>query len=387
MVKLSVIVPVYNAEKYLKQCIDSILTQSYGNMEIILVDDGSTDHSGEICDWYKNKYKNVKTLHQKNAGVIAARRQGIQSSKGEYIGFVDSDDWIDSDMYQTLMLVAEEQNCDVVSMGYKSEYGDRTKERDDATIFGIYQKGRNMDVLLSTMMYDVSEKRRSVHPSLCTKVIKKELLVDAFSNIDENITLGEDAAVFYPCCLHLNKICILREYQYHYRIQRESMCRSLTINAMSRIDCFYRYMQNILSKYPQKYELQKQLKMYVWDFVKIALKQVFDMQPQQKYIFPYSLVGKDTAIVLYGAGKVGESYYEQILENRYCNIVAWVDKNKKGRQIILPEEMLDLEYSWIVIAIENEETAMEIIEELRFHGIPERKICWSKPQKVCWEMV
>ena len=99
---ISIIVPVYNVEKYLEKCIDSILNQSYQNLEIILIDDGSTDNSGSICDEYKKKDQRVQVIHQKNQGQSSARNAGLNIAKGSYIGFVDSDDWIEQNMYEKL---------------------------------------------------------------------------------------------------------------------------------------------------------------------------------------------------------------------------------------------------------------------------------------------
>ena len=187
---LSVIVPIYNTQEYLKQCVDSILNQKYDDLELILVDDGSIDGSSEICDQYQRIDNRVKVIHQKNQGCISARRCGLQNSKGDYIGFVDSDDWIAPDMYQILMVIAEEKECDIVSMGYTVVNGKEEKEEDDATLFGLYEEEKNLDSLLSVMMYDAGKEKRGVHPSLCSKVIRRKLLVDIFSKVDENITIG-----------------------------------------------------------------------------------------------------------------------------------------------------------------------------------------------------
>lgn len=114
MPKISVIVPVYNGAEFLRPCVDSILAQSFCDLEIILVDDGSTDESPEICDWYASQDKRVICIHQANAGAAAARNCGLKAAAGEYIAFVDSDDWIDQDMYETMVHAAEERNCDLV---------------------------------------------------------------------------------------------------------------------------------------------------------------------------------------------------------------------------------------------------------------------------------
>lgn len=118
---ISVIVPVYNVELYLRKCIDSILAQTYRDLEILVVDDGSTDGSGKICDEYK-KDERVRVFHTENRGLSATRNLGLDKATGEWIGFVDSDDWIEPDMYEVLFRKAEETEADVVECGCHADY-------------------------------------------------------------------------------------------------------------------------------------------------------------------------------------------------------------------------------------------------------------------------
>lgn len=384
MLTLSVIVPVYNAKEYLRQCVDSILNQTYGDMEIILVDDGSVDGSGKICDQYQRMDDRVKVIHQRNQGCICARRCGLQNSRGEYIGFVDSDDWIAKDMYQLLMSEAEEKGCDIVSMGYTVVDGKEKREEEDATLSGLYEKGKNLDSLLSVMMYDAEKEKRGVHPSLCSKVIRRDLLTDIFSRVDENITMGEDAAVFYPCCLKAESIFILKEYKYFYRIHKNSMCRDMNFNTISHFFSFYQCMRKILGEDKGNYHLQRQLNHYTWSFIIPWLKQIFHLQVGLTYLFPYADVDKHTDIILYGCGEVGRAYHKQIAENHYCNIAAWIDKREGGKKegILCPNQIPQIHYSKIVIAVADKKIADEIMEELIILGIRRDKILWKQPQAV-----
>jgi len=119
---ISVIIPVYNVEAFLERCIDSVINQIYPHLEIILIDDGSTDKSGDICDRYAQADGRIVVVHQKNAGLSAARNRGLDIAKGEYIGFVDSDDYIDADMYQALYNKAVETGCDIVECDLRHTY-------------------------------------------------------------------------------------------------------------------------------------------------------------------------------------------------------------------------------------------------------------------------
>ena len=123
MLKLSVIVPVYKVEKYLRRCIDSILEQNYRDIELILVDDGSPDWCPEMCDQYQKKDKRVRVIHQKNSGVAVARNAGMRMATGDYITFVDSDDYIDREMYVSMFEIIEQYQCDVVMCDCVKEFG------------------------------------------------------------------------------------------------------------------------------------------------------------------------------------------------------------------------------------------------------------------------
>ena len=124
---ISVIVPVYKVEKYLHRCVDSILVQTYTNLEIILVDDGSPDRCGAICDEYAAKDSRIRVIHQENGGLSAARNAGLDVCSGEYIAFVDSDDWLDPEMYAVMMAQVREYGCDVVMCDCVKEFPDRPR--------------------------------------------------------------------------------------------------------------------------------------------------------------------------------------------------------------------------------------------------------------------
>ena len=131
--KISVIVPIYKAQDFLSKCVDSILAQDEKSLELVLIDDGSPDRSGEICDAYAEKDCRVRVIHQKNAGVSAARNAGIHAANGRYIGFVDSDDWIDSNMFSRLLKTAEETKADVVMCDATTVYSDGKIQADTIT--------------------------------------------------------------------------------------------------------------------------------------------------------------------------------------------------------------------------------------------------------------
>ena len=162
MKKISIIVPIYNIEKYLPRCLESILAQTYKNIEVILVDDGSVDNSGMIADTYARNDQRIIVIHQVNKGVSAARNAGLDLATGDYIGFVDGDDYIEPDMYEILMRIIDEQQVDIAHCGYQMVYPSRidyyynTREKQKMNREeGVFEllKGRKIEPGLWNKLY------------------------------------------------------------------------------------------------------------------------------------------------------------------------------------------------------------------------------------------
>lgn len=210
-VLISVIVPVYNAEKFLKDCIDSIITQTYNNAQIILVNDGSTDESGVICDDYSEQYNNVEVYHTKNFGVSHARNTGMKYIKGEYVCFVDSDDFIEATYLEDLMIKSDE---DFVYGGYK-------QYREDGIINEIVYQEKEMSCM--ELKHNFEEMwMKNPFVSVCgtcfrASIIKKYNLV-----FDETVVMGEDLRFNIDYLMHCSKIRITSSSSYIYRTNNES---------------------------------------------------------------------------------------------------------------------------------------------------------------------
>lgn len=173
MRKISIIVPVYQAEKYILKCIESIVDQTYNNLEIILIDDGSTDRSGEICDRCSENDKRIVVVHNKNKGVSAARNCGLDIATGDYITFVDSDDFLEPQMYSEMMRVAEKYSCDVVMCDCIKEYKDKSEKYTHAIREGFYDKEQLKQEYYSQLLITPNiEYPATISNWLC--LIKKE---------------------------------------------------------------------------------------------------------------------------------------------------------------------------------------------------------------------
>lgn len=221
MPKLSVIVPVYNTEKYLRECIDSILAQTYQDFELILVNDGSTDGSGAICDAYADKDPRIRVIHQENGGITVARKSGVRIARGEYVTFVDSDDWIDKDMYH-IMLTGE--SADVVLCNMIRFTRDGMFEIKCCVNPGEYDKQKLKDMFYPAMLFNFDHCQPAVHPSLCNKLIRSDIIRKVINSVADRITYGEDALCSYACMLDAEKILVVDQGLYYYRENLQSVC-------------------------------------------------------------------------------------------------------------------------------------------------------------------
>lgn len=168
---ISVIVPIYRAEDYLVTCIESILKQTYRQLQIILVEDGSDDSSGEICDDYARRDERIIVLHkEKNEGLVAARHSGLSLAQGDYVGFVDADDWIEPTMFEYLINKAMKYDCDIVTSGRIEEFENKSVVCPNKLEEGIYT-GEKLVYLFSKMISDCSGHLFNIFPTVWDKIL------------------------------------------------------------------------------------------------------------------------------------------------------------------------------------------------------------------------
>lgn len=211
---VSVIVPVYNAEEKLEQCIMSILNQSYQDLELILINDGSKDRSGEICKKYAEYDKRIRYIERENKGASATRNEGISLALGQYIQFVDSDDYIEKNMTERLVNCIEETDADMVMCGYTEVFPhdkDVRLPEIDKTIT-MAELGKEYPNIFEKFLLN----------SPCNKLYKKEKLSEKFP---ENLSLGEDLIFNLHNMENMNRISFVKESFYNYIIRQESLNR------------------------------------------------------------------------------------------------------------------------------------------------------------------
>lgn len=212
---LSITIPVYNAEKYLDECVQSLLAQTYKDYEIILVDDGSKDKSVDMCDRYSEKYENVRVIHKENGGVQTARNVGLENSKGDLVAFIDSDDLVDPQAFEIMIKAMERTKADVVACGYRTEYGKihlgTYSEIPEAKVFvGGKEAAKGISNGLTGFIWN--------------KVIKKSAIGSL--RFRDDMPICEDLFFNYQLMLGINKAAVVDLPLYHYRYVAVSLSKS-----------------------------------------------------------------------------------------------------------------------------------------------------------------
>lgn len=212
---LTVIIPVYNAEKYLKRCLQSVCDQTYPFLDIILIDDGSTDNSGPICDNYSDMDKRVRVFHVKNGGQASARNIGLSNVKGDYITFIDNDDWIEPKMYEKLMVLMNKYECPIVGCA-------TLKEFEDSSTFNEYKDRKSGIVSGKKCNLDILYQDRHAWGALWNKIYKKEL----WNNISfPDGKQLEDYLVITKLFATADRVLFCNEPMHHYTIRNDSQSK------------------------------------------------------------------------------------------------------------------------------------------------------------------
>ena len=232
---ISVVVPIYNVENYLKKCIESIINQTYDYIEIILVDDGSTDKSGEICDEYEKIDTRIQVIHKENGGLSDARNSGLRIARGEYIAFIDSDDFIEKNFIEVLYKLCKENNAEIA----QCEFGKVGYEK-----FNIVQEKKDTEILIKTgkqMIYDIYNGKHMIYTVAWNKLYKRSL----FKGIEyPKGKINEDEATTYKLFYKATKVVITNQKLYNDVYRKNSiMNRKYNIKRLDGLWAFERRME------------------------------------------------------------------------------------------------------------------------------------------------
>lgn len=241
---ISIVVPVYNMEKYLDACIESLLKQTYPNIEVILVDDGSQDQSPQMCDNYAHTYEFIRVIHKKNNGLGMARNTGMENALGEYITFLDSDDYISEDLIEVLYDAAEKTGADISKAGFKrvAENGKvvAIKQYDDE----VFKGKKGMDEFAPRMIGSRPDAKDSLEMSVCAALFRVQLIREHHLQFpSEKEMISEDLCFNIDYAQYANGACTISNSGYYYRETTGSLSRKYRPERMKECCNFYKKME------------------------------------------------------------------------------------------------------------------------------------------------
>lgn len=354
---ISVIIPIYNIENYIEECVNSVINQLYRDIEIVLVDDGSTDKSGQICDKYAQIDNRIKVVHKKNEGLVRTRKTGLQEANGNLIVYVDGDDWIEPNMIGRLYEIMLENDVDIAMCGRFEDIGDTRRAVNHGIPEGKYDKQDLIEKVYPNMIVNEAFFEWGIFPGVWDKLWKRDALYEYQMAVDERLAMGEDAACTYPALLNANSIYVLHECLYHYRQTATSMVKQNSDIELQRkrFNILYNSVNKFFEKDKDIYDLREQWLEYVLFLMVPRADVLYKDIEKLDYLFPFPKVKKGSNIILYGMGTYGQLLYKHIKKTEFCNILACADRNyielaKLGVPAISPEEIASYDYDAIVVA-------------------------------------
>lgn len=379
---ISIIVPIYGVEKYLAQCIESIISQTYRNLEIILVNDGSNDNCGSICDYYASHDERIKVIHKPNGGLVSARKAGMQIAKGEFIGFVDGDDWIESQMYKDLMHYAVEYNVDIVAAGHKEELDGKVVEVLYNNLpSGYYSKDDLVSDLYPKMLYTGVFSQFGVFSYLWNKIFRRDVIFDSQMDVDDRIFMAEDAACTYPTLLIANSVYITDSSYYRYRQRVDSMVKARDIDKseLDRYNFLYKHLYNKFNSSEYATLLLPQLDLFLLSLLTVRSGLDFDNEGKLNELFAFREIPEGSKILVCGAGTFGQHLVKRIRNGNKFHLIGWVDDlfqiyKNLGLSLESMIQVNKLNYNYVLVALIDERNAENMKNRLLNYGVKPEKI-------------
>lgn len=391
---VSIVVPVYNVERYLERCIESIINQTYRNLEIILVDDGSTDSSSEICDLYKSKDERIIVFHKKNEGLSSARNLGLRNATGDYISFIDSDDYINCIFIERLLGLCVDNDADIAQCDFLCI--DEFSQRLPAIASTItIKQGKEF-------LKDYCCNYNCVKETVSWNKLQKKQIFDGISFPKGK--QHEDEFVSYKLFAKSNKVVTTNEYLYYYMQRQDSiMGKGFSLKSLDGLEALkerINYLENIHLNKEVIATKKKLAREYLSDYNQIreyfpnenlilqTLKEEYEyyfggnIEDENRLVLQDTIDISDEKLsqftekpwILYGAGNYGKQVYKRLLNDSLEGTLdLWVDNfwyiHRKGGYPVQPLDRLIMQNNKkVLVAVKNYETFIEIKNNLLAWG-------------------
>lgn len=377
---LSVIVPVYMTDRYTGICIESVINQTYKNLEIILVDDGSTDNCPELCDLYATKDSRIKVIHKENGGLVSGRKAGILASKGEYIGYVDGDDWIGPGYYQSMMDAMRESDADIAIAGFSRDLFSLSVKMQNAMPAGLYE-GKSLEFFYKNMISYGDFFNHGITTYFWNKLFRRDTIYPYQMAVDNSFFVLEDGAAVFPAMLNANRIVVTDNYAYHYRQREGSMLKSVPDlkKESIRLKAVNSFLRKVIKDYPEKYKLEQQVDDLMLSTYIVRCGALAGIENDEEINFIFKKDINNKKVVIYGAGTFGQQIHKQLNLSKKTQIVGWIDQDYwEYRRCCMNVDpivsIVDLDYDYVIIANLDSRSKGKAASILTDYGIPQTKI-------------
>lgn len=380
-VDLSVIIPIYNVGEYLDRCLESVLSQNFKNMEIICVNDGSTDNCGDIIESFAHRDDRIIVVKKTNGGLVSARKAGLKVSKGRYIVHIDSDDWIEPDMFCSMMECIKKTDCDIVCTGIIRDYGSRLVYERIHLCEGIYE-GETLKNDLQSNMIDARFMKYNLAPHLVTKMCRADLMREKYNSIPDETNLDEDVISMYPMLLAAEKVYILDKCFYHYCSRETSIINTVKKEETDRLEITYEYLKNQFSFYEDSVANIMRQYAYLRTFAYLLSAPQIIMNYDNGKLDLYGEIKPESRIIIYGTGSFYLPLKKYIEEKTQLHIVGVADARGDGKNIFRPQDLRNLEFDYVIISVLLSEIVDLILADLKKEEVPYEKIKFIYKEKL-----
>ncbi len=381
MVLISVIVPIYNVDAYLFQCINSITNQTYKQLEIILVNDGSTDNSLEICESFRKQDQRIKVIAKSNGGLVSARKAGVNASSGDYLFYIDGDDWIDNDCLEQYYQYAKQHDVDIVIGDYKREFIGNFVKISNGVPCGLYDRKRMMNEIFPLMIYSGEFFHHGIRTYSWGKLYKRKIIKQLQNEIPNNITVGECAALLYPAIFNSSSLFVTDYAGCNYRQRANSMLKSTNSypSELGRLASVFNYLSKALDLSDQNSNFLFQLQAY---FVAISIIRTGAFLADSQLFKKFAVFGEfeeGAQVCLYNSGSFGQHVYRHLIANDLFKFVAWFDGDYSesqllGMNVTDPEEIVNYEFDYLLVASFDQQIKSEVEQLFVQSNLPITKI-------------
>lgn len=370
---ISIIVPVYNAESTVEKCVDSIVSQDYQNIEIILVDDGSIDHSLSIIERLKSRDNRILIFHQENQGQNAARKLGLEHTSGSYIAFVDSDDTVRADFCTKLLGASLEYHADIVGCGIEKSSVYDNAHQIRCPDFVIYSGHQAAESLI-----DVEEFYHYYHATaLCSYLFSYKIIYSIFKNIDLRIRYAEDAACIMMALWDAGRVCYIPDALYQVNLVRGSVMRAHNKSYYKSLAYLYRYGMQQMQYRSMSSLMYRQMEYLIMSCLLItSYGEAFD---HLDWLYPFDGVHERSKVTIYGAGAFGIELVRYILKSNRYILAQWIDQKAEQMEdgtfpVERPDDLDVSKCDYLVIAVTNPKVSDSILRSLKQYSINKGKI-------------